>query len=205
MDLEAINQQLADKSPEEVIDWAMSLGKRTILTTTFGPFSSVILHMATRKYPDIPVVWIDSGFNTRETCLTAEKIMNDLQLNMHIFTPSLTSARRDALENGIPEVNSDQHRLFTWEVKLEPFERVIKNMQPEVWITAIRKEETDFRKSLDIVTQGPTGIYKVAPLFNWTELDMEDYLYGNELPQVEDYYDPTKGEQGRECGLHTMN
>lgn len=205
MELEQINSRLAGKSPVEVIDWAMELDKKAILTTTFGPFSAVILHMVTRKYPDIPVVWIDSGYNTRETYLTAEKIMKDLNLNMHIYTPILTSARRDALMNGIPEVNSDEHRLFTWEVKLEPFQRVMNTMKPGVWLTAIRKDETDFRKSLDIVSMGPNGILKVAPLFNWTELDMEEYLYENDLPQVEEYYDPTKAQTNRECGLHTMN
>lgn len=205
MELEQINSRLAGKSPVEVIDWAMKLDKKAILTTTFGPFSAVILHMVTRKYPDIPVVWIDSGYNTRETYLTAEKIMKDLNLNMHIYTPVLTSARRDALMNGIPEVNSDEHRLFTWEVKLEPFQRVMNTMKPGVWLTAIRKDETDFRKSLDIVSMGPNGILKVAPLFNWTELDMEEYLYENDLPQVEEYYDPTKAQTNRECGLHTMN
>lgn len=205
MDIQQINSELAGKSPADIIDWAMGLGKRTIVTTTFGPFSAVILHMVTRNYPDIPVVWIDSGYNTHETYLTAEKIMKDMKLNMHIFTPIMTSARQEALINGIPEVNSDEHRLFTWEVKLEPFERVVKTLQPEVWLTAIRKDETDFRKTLDIVTQGPNAIIKVAPLFNWTELDMEEYLYENDLPQVEEYYDPTKAQQGRECGLHTMN
>jgi len=205
VELEQINSRLAGKSPVEVIDWAMKLDKKAILTTTFGPFSAVILHMVTRKYPDIPVVWIDSGYNTRETYLTADKIMKDLNLNMHIYTPVLTSARRDALMNGIPEVNSDEHRLFTWEVKLEPFQRVMNTMKPGVWLTAIRKDETDFRKSLDIVSMGPNGILKVAPLFNWTELDMEEYLYENDLPQVEEYYDPTKAQTNRECGLHTMN
>ena len=205
MDLQQINSELSDKSPAEVIDWAMGLGKRSILTTTFGPFSSVILHMVTSRYPDIPVVWIDSGYNTRETYQIAEKIMSDMKLNMHVFTPRVTSARREALRNGIPEINSDEHRLFTWEVKLEPFTRVVKTMQPEVWLTAIRKDETDFRKTLDIVSQGPNGILKVAPLLHWTELDMEEYLYEHELPQVEDYHDPTKAQQGRECGLHTMN
>jgi len=205
VDIQQINSELAGKSPAEIIDWAMGLGKRTIVTTTFGPFSAVILHMVTRSYPDIPVVWIDSGYNTHETYLTAEKIMKDMKLNMHIFTPIMTSARREALVNGIPEVNSDEHRLFTWEVKLEPFERVVKTLQPEIWLTAIRKDETDFRKTLDIVTQGPNAIIKVAPLLNWTELDLEEYLYENDLPQVEEYYDPTKAQHGRECGLHTMN
>ncbi len=205
LELENINQELSGKTPEQIIEWALGLNKRTIVTTTFGPFSSVILHMVTRKQADVPVVWIDSGFNTQETYATAEKIMSELNLNMHIFTPRLTKARNDAFKYGVPEVNSDEHRLFTWEVKLEPFDRVVKTLQPEVWLTAIRKDETDFRKTLDIVSPGPNGIYKVAPLFHWTELDMEEYLYEHGLPQNDHYFDPTKGEQGRECGLQMLN
>ncbi len=205
MDLQTMNHELAGKSAAEIIDRAMQSGQRPIVTTTFGPFSAVFLHMVTQKYPDIPIVWIDTGYNTHETYITAEKIMKLLNLNMHIFTPTMTAARRNALMNGIPEVNSDEHRIFTWEVKLEPFQRVVNTMQPDVWLTAIRREETDFRKNLDIVSTGPDNMLKFAPLIDWTELDMEEYLYGNELPQVEEYYDPTKAQQGRECGLHTMN
>ncbi len=68
----------------------------------------------------------------------------------------------------------------------------IMNGVPEVWLTAIRKDQTPFRNDLDIVTQDETGLIKVAPVFYWTDVDMEGYLLENELPDEEDYFDPTK-------------
>ena len=206
---EALQQQtsddLSDKSPREIIEWAVAQNKRTMVTTSFGPFSAVMLHMATQVKPDIQVVWVDSGYNTRETYLYAENLIRDLNLNMQIFIPEMTATRRSALMNGIPDITSELHSEFTRQVKLEPFERVVKTLEPEIWLTAIRKDETDFRKTLGVLSNGPNGILKVAPFLNWTEIDMEGYLYEHNLPQVEKYYDPTKAEKNRECGLHTMD
>jgi len=38
-------------------------------------------------------------------------------------------------------------------------------------------------------------------MFHLNELDVEEYIYDNELPDNHDYFDPTKGEEHRECGL----
>lgn len=199
------NDDLTDKSPKEIIEWAVGLGKKTIVTTSFGPFSAVMLHLATRVQPDIPVIWVDTGYNTRETYIYAEKLIKDLNLNIQVFIPELTAARRSALMGGIPNVDTDLHAEFTRQVKLEPFQRVINLIKPEIWLTALRRDETEFRKTLDIVSDGPNGIMKVAPFLNWTEIDMEGYLYEHNLPQVNKYYDPTKAEDNRECGLHTTD
>ncbi len=114
----------------------------------------------------------------------------------------MTSERRDAIMVGLPDVGDELHEEFTRQVKLEPFNRAFDDLQPELWLTGIRKDQTEFRESLDIVTVSKRGVYKVAPLFNWTEIDVEGYLYENELPTEDDYFDPTKVLSHRECGLH---
>lgn len=204
LDLPTINQQLAGQSPLSIIQWAVGLQQKSVVTTNFGPFEAVILHMASGVKPDIPVVWIDSGYNTRETYQVAERIINTLQLQVHVFIPEMTAARRDALMDGIPDVDSKLHAEFTRQVKLEPFQRALATLQPDIWLTAVRKEQTAFRQTLDIVSHGPGRILKVAPVLNWTERDMKTYLHDHQLPQVEHYFDPTKVLGNRECGLHTM-
>ena len=203
--LELANSELTDKTPREIIEWAVNQNRNTIVTTSFGPFSAVMLHLATRVQPDIPVVWVDSGYNTRETYLYAEKLIQDLNLNIQVIIPEMTAARRSALMGGIPNPDSKLHEEFTRQVKLDPFQRVLRSIHPDIWLTAIRKDETEFRKTLDVVSNGPNGIMKVAPFLNWTEVDMEGYLYEHDLPQVKKYYDPTKVAEDRECGLHTMD
>lgn len=204
MDLAALNEQLRSKSPEEIIRWALALGKRNMLTTSFAPNAAVMLHMVSSIDDSVPVVWIDSGYNLRDAYLVAEKLMHDLKLNMHIFTPTITAERRNALMGGIPTPDEpEQHAEFTRQVKLEPFSRAIAELKPEIWLTGIRRDETEFRKSLDILSYDSRGMLKVAPIFYWSEDDVAKYMAQHQLPSCKRYFDPTKVADHRECGLHT--
>ena len=198
------NARLRNSTPQEIIQWAIGLGKKTIVTTNFGPYEAAILHMVTSLAPKIPVICVDTGYNTEATYQFAEKLMRDLKLNVHYYTPRVTARRREVIYGGIPSMDdAEAHSAFTQEVKLEPFARAMSDFSPEVWLTAIRKEQTAFRDSLDIVTVNKAdNTLKVAPLFYWKELDLEEYLVENELPIEEDYFDPTKVLENRECGLH---
>ena len=105
---------------------------------------------------------------------------------------------------GIPSVDDPQHELFTHQVKLEPFRRALSELQPDLWFNAIRKDQTEFRQSLNVVSQSQEGILKVAPLFYWSEADLDAYLERYALANELDYFDPTKALETRECGLHTQ-
>jgi len=202
IDLDAANAELQHKTPVEIVQWAIEQNRKLIVTTKFGQHSAALLHLVTEQKPDTPVLWTDHGYNTPATYLFADKLIKQLALNMKIYTPEVTSARRDALMNGVPDIGDPLHEEFTRQVKLEPFGRAFDELQPDLWLTGIRKDQTAFRESLDIVTLTKRGIYKVAPLFNWTEIDLEGYLYENDLPTEADYFDPTKVLSDRECGLH---
>lgn len=202
LDLEKVNPELQDKSATEIIEWTVSNHRRPIVTTKFGPHSAALLHLVTRVMPDIPVLWADHGYNTPATYLFAEKVIKQLDLNIKIYTPEMTSAHRDAIMGGVPEVGDKLHEEFTRQVKLVPFNKAFDDLKPDIWITGIRKDQTEFRQSLDIVTTTRRGVFKAAPLFNWSEIDLEGYLYENDLSTELDYFDPTKVLSNRECGLH---
>ncbi len=201
--LDSLNIELARQHPREIVRWALSLDKKTVVTTNFGPHEAAILHMCTEVHPDIPVIWIDSGYGTPATYKFANQLIKRLKLNIEVYHPQYSRGFRDAVTGGVPEVDTPEHDEFTRQVKLEPFQRAMSTAQPEVWLTAIRKEQTAFRQNLDILTETKDNILRVAPLFHWTELDLEEYLVENGLPIEEDYYDPTKVLGNRECGLHT--
>lgn len=203
MDLETINRELAERSPQEIIRWALQKAMKPVVTTNFGPHEAAILHMSTRIQPDLPVIWIDSGYGTRATYRFARDLIQTLELNVQIYHPEYSRAYRDAIMGGVPEVDTPAHDEFTRQVKLEPFGRAMQSFSPDYWLTAIRKDQTAFRQGLEVVSETKDGYYRVAPLLNWTELDVEEYLVMNDLPIEEDYYDPTKVIGNRECGLHT--
>jgi len=205
LDLKALNSELRERSPVEIVRWAMSLGKSTIATTSFAQNSAAMLKIITDASPQLPVVWVDSGYNVPDTYRVAEVIMELLKPNMQIYTPELTAERRNAILGGIPHPDDepDVHSEFTRQVKLQPFSQALEDLQPEVWVSGIRREETDFRKTLDILSIDNRGILKVAPIFYWSEQQLQAFMEAYQLPTCRHYFDPTKVEDNRECGLHT--
>ncbi len=204
LDLDSVNASLRDASGIEVVQWALGLGGKTIATTSMGRNAAVMLHLVSQVDKSLPTIWVDTGYNLRDTYVVAERLIRDLQVNVEVYSPQMTSERRNAIMGGIPTVDEEErHQDFTQQVKLEPFARALDDYQPEIWLTGIRREETEHRKGLDIVSMDHRGIIKVAPLFYWSEEQVEDYMEQFELPSCKHYFDPTKVHDGRECGLHT--
>ena len=203
-DIDAINRDLGH-DPEALTRWALELGKHAICTTNFRPFEAVILHMVTQVQPDIPVVWMDSGYNTEATYRFADELIKRLNLNLVSYLPKRTRAHREALEGAMPTIDDPRHAAFTEEVKLEPFTRALREMAPQVWLTALRAEDTPERAKMQPLSINDDGLIKVAPVLHWSAKEMYEYLVKHDLPNNFDYFDPTKVEDKRECGLHLQH
>ena len=200
--LAQINKEFDKKTPEEDVEWAFAETKNPILTTNFRPYEVAILHLCTKLMPKLKIVWCDSGYNTKATYLYAEKIITELSLNIKLFTPLHTSAFREAVMGETPEIDDPRHELFTEQVKLEPFRRAMEEIQPDLWITNLRKGQTAFRDGLDIINKTESGLLKISPFYNWTDEDLDTYMEKYKLANEYDYFDPTKVDEKRECGLH---
>lgn len=204
MNLDLVNEQLGDR-PLKLIEWACMQSDEAICTTNFGPFEAVILHMVTRVRPGIPVVWMDSGYATPATYRFADEITKRLDLDLQVYLPLRTRAHREAVDGPTPTLDDPRHAAFTREVKLEPFERAMREIAPKVWFTAVRAEQTAVRAAMQSVSVNQDGLVKVAPVLHWTSQQMREYLKRNELPNNFDYFDPTKVGDDRECGLHVAH
>lgn len=130
-ELREINVKLKDKTPEEIINWALTLSNNRVVTTSFGVYSAVLLSTFHRLDNDIKVIWCDTGYNTPDTYRHAISLIDDLNLNVHQYVPKQSSAFTDVVI-GIPDVEDPKHAEFTEIVKLEPFRRAIQEHQPEV-------------------------------------------------------------------------
>lgn len=201
LDIEKLNRELRYKSPEEIIDWALPLTKKRLITTSFGKYSAVLLNTFFNKDKSLDVIWCDTGFNLPETYKHAHSLMNKMDLNVHIYSPMASTAYIESLL-GVPTIDSPIHEEFTEIVKLEPFRRALKEQQPELWFTNIRVRQTELRNSKDILSYSKEGILKVSPYYYWTDEELDEYLKANNLPKNNTYFDPTKALTNRECGLH---
>lgn len=202
IDIENVNKQLKDKSPEQIIAWALNQAKYPIVTTNFRPYEAAILYACTQVDKNVKVIWCDTGYNTPQTYAHANELIEKLVLNVHLYVPKQTSAHRDAMM-GIPQIEDPLHKLFTEQVKLEPFNRAMKEHQPDVWFTNLRKGQTAFRSSIDIVSRSKDGLLKVSPFYHWSDAELDTYLAERNLPNEFRYFDPTKVVENRECGLHS--
>ena len=201
------NDELRSKSPLEIIRWALSQsGSRAIVSTNFRPYEAVILHLVTQVQPEIPVLWVDHGYNRPATYQHAEALKQRLKLNIRAFVPRITTAHYDTIYGGVPEPtpeNEARIKSFSTTMKLEPFQRGMKELAPLVWITALRKVQNPNRAGLDILSEDNNfHSLKVSPVFYWTDADIENYLKQHDLPNEWDYFDPAKANEKRECGLH---
>ena len=199
------NTELRTKSPLEIVRWAVAQAAgRAIVSTNFRPYEAAILHVATRVQPDIPVLWVDHGYNRPATYKHAEALRASLGLNLKPYLPKLTAAHRDAIHGPIPTTEDEAGlKKFSALMKLEPFQRGMRELAPTVWLTALRKVQNPNRAGLDIVSLDENfGALKVSPFFHASDADLEAYLAQHQLPNEWDYFDPAKADEKRECGLH---
>ena len=202
LNVEEINKKLADKSPLEIITWAIINAKNPVVTTNFRPYEAAILYATSQVKKDIKVIWCDTGYNTPNTYKHAEELIEKLDLNIQLYVPKQTSSHRDVVL-GIPDVDDSKHKIFTEQVKLEPFKRAMAEHKPDVWFTNLRKGQTAFRDSIDVVSYAADGTLKVSPFYHYSDEELDTYLAEHKLSNEFKYFDPTKVLENRECGLHT--
>ncbi|MEE9363003.1 MAG: phosphoadenosine phosphosulfate reductase family protein [Cellulophaga sp.] len=200
--IQNLNAQFKGIPPEEIISWAITYAKKPVVTTNFRPYEVAILHAVTDIEKSIPVIWCDTGYNTPNTYKHAEELIATLGLQIELYVPKQTSSHRDVVM-GIPDISDPMHAVFTEQVKLEPFKRAMKEHQPDVWFTNLRKGQTALRDTLDILSLGKDGVLKVSPFYHWDDTQLDIYLKERNLPNEHKYFDPTKVLENRECGLHT--
>ena len=203
--IEEWNAELRHLSPLKITRWAISQADgRAIVSTNFRPYEAVILNLAVQAQPRIPVLWVDHGYNRPATYRHAEELRSLLNLDIRAYLPRISAAHRDAIYGPIPSIDDEEGlKEFSALMKLEPFQRGMKELAPRVWITALRKVQNANRAELDIVSLDSNfGTLKVSPVFYLGDADLEQYLEQHHLPNEWDYFDPAKADEKRECGLH---
>ena len=201
IDIEFWNKELRDKSPDEIIEWALALTDNRIVTTSFGIYSAVLLSTMSKHDPNIKFIWCDTLYNLPSTYEHASKLIQEFSLNVFKYQPLKTRDEIDATI-GLPSYGEDGHSEFSEIVKIEPFRRALKEHQPDIWFTNIRVRQTELRSKKDILSLSKDGILKVSPFYYWTNYDLDNFLEVHGLPKNHEYFDPIKALKNRECGIH---
>jgi phosphoadenosine phosphosulfate reductase len=199
------NAELRTATALDLTRWALALGgDDTVVSTNFRPYEAVLLHLATLVQPRIRVLWVDHGYNRAATYRHAEELRARLHLDLRAYLPRVTPAHREAIHGPVPDPQDEAAmQAFSAQMKLEPFQRGMRELAPRVWLTALRRDQNANRAGLDYVTWDENfQTLKVSPLLEWDDARLAVYLAAHDLPNEFDYYDPAKGDAKRECGLH---
>ena len=181
-ELEAANAVLASLDARSRVRWALQeLPGQHVLSSSFGAQAAVLLHLATREQPDMPVVLVDTGYLFPETYRFIDELATRLKLNLSVYQPKLSPAWLEARhgrlwENGVQDIER-YNRIH----KVEPMQRALAELGAGTWIAGLRREQSSTREGISpLELRG--GRYKLHPLFDWTRRDVGMYLNRHGLP-----------------------
>lgn len=225
--LEDWNRTLATRTAEERVRWALQEFRgHAALSTSFGVQAAVMLHLVTRIDPQIPVVFVDTGYLFPETYRFAEELTARLGLNLKVYAPLLTPARQEALYGKLWEQGVEGLEKYGRLNKVEPMSRALRELNARVWLTGLRRDHASSREELPVLKQ-QNRVLKVHPIIDWTDRQIGEYLRAHDLPyhplweqgyvSVGDVHSTTRYADGmrpedtrfgglkRECGLHEQS
>ncbi|WP_151523535.1 phosphoadenylyl-sulfate reductase [Serinicoccus kebangsaanensis] len=223
-DLGSAAARLGDASAQDRVDWAMQhLPGGYALTSSFGVQSAVMLHLVTRRVPDLPVLLFDTGYLFPETYRFVDELTERLDLNLHVYRSELSPAWQEAKFGRLWEQGVDGITEYNRINKVEPMQRAMDELGINTWFSGLRREQSSGRADRQPVER-QDGRAKVHPIIDWTSRDVHRYLTEHELPyhplfhegylSIGDTHTTRKASEElteestrffglvRECGLH---
>jgi phosphoadenosine phosphosulfate reductase len=217
-------QTLTRATAEERIAWGLRhFPTSTVLTSSFGAQSAVLLHMATRQRPDLPVVLLDTGYLFPETYKFIDELTERLSLNLKVYRPLLSASWQEARYGKLWEQGLEGINLYNQMNKLEPMDRAVRELKAKAWISGVRRGQSEHRDKMEVLGV-KNGLLRLHPLIDWTDKHIFDYLTAHNLPyhplwsegytSIGDWHTSHRLTDGddpslarfhglkRECGLH---
>jgi phosphoadenosine phosphosulfate reductase len=176
------NKLFASRDAEDRVAWALEhLPKQHVLTSSFGAQAAVSLHMVTQQAPDIPVVFIDTGYLFAETYEFVDALAEKLQLNLHIFRSQTSPAWQEARHGQRWLQGAQGLAAFNHETKVEPMERALRELNVGSWFAGLRRQQAESRADLQFLDWSGER-WKIHPIADWSDRQIHMYLKKNRLP-----------------------
>lgn len=175
--------QLETGDPRAILEWATSTIDRLAIATSFQSSGLVILHMLRSLRPNVPVLFLDTGFHFDETLAFKDRITKMWDLNVIDLRGDHGSARGQAKIHGEALYQRDPDKCCFIN-KVEPLQRALEGY--DGWISGLRRDQSPMRSETPIVEAQllPSGdeVMKIHPLAHWSREDVAVYVAEHSIP-----------------------
>ena len=183
MDIVLLNKRLESLEAEAILKWGLETFRpKVAVSSSFQTQSVPLLHLISRICPDMPIIFIDTGYHFPETLKFRDNLQNRLGLNIFVYRPS-TENRRPLFDDHSGALYRRDPDLCCYINKVEPMQRVVAELGLEALISGVRRDQTEYRKGLRVLERQQTGLLRIHPLINWVRSDVFAYIENNGLPK----------------------
>src|SRR3712207_5849774 len=179
--LERESELLEGADPREVIAWAVeTYGEGLALSASFGGGEGMaLLDMISKVTDKVTVLTIDTGFIFKETAEFREEVMRRYKLPVEVLKPELTI--EEQVERYGEQMRTCTPNLCCQIRKIEPLQKALNRY--DAWMTGIRREQTPQRAGTKVIAwEERYQAAKIAPMPDWTEAQVWDYVRAHGVP-----------------------
>lgn len=215
---------LQKHTPAARISWARDqFAGQALATTSFGAQSAAFLHLLAEHWPELPVVFIDTGYHFPETLEFSRELTRRLNLNLKTYRPLLTPAEIESRHGKLWEQGPEGLEKFHEIIRVEPMRQAFRDLHPALWLAGLRRSGSEHRQKQEVFSRQDSR-WKLLPILEWTDREVGSYLQSHSLPyhplwakgyvsigdrvttrrldEVSDPKDLRHFGWKRECGLH---
>jgi phosphoadenosine phosphosulfate reductase len=179
-----LNRAFEDAHPGSVVRWALEEAgfDRIAVASAFQAEGTVVMHLATQIDPDVPILFLETGYQFAETLAFKQQLTERLGLNVvdlvgEHTVDSQTQAYGPRLYERDPERCCDLN-------KVRPMFEALRGL--DAWMTAYRRDSSPTRQNAAFVEQYELErgrwITKVNPVAGWRREQVWRYLREHDLP-----------------------
>lgn len=173
-----LNTRLESKPPADILIWAWdTIGPKVAATSSFQSQSMPLLHIISQVVPDLPILFIDTGFHFPETLTFRDRLIQELGLNVKTLKSESGQENFKLSQGELYHTNPDLCCFFN---KVKPLQDAKQNLQ--AWITGIRRDQTENRADTPILAIDEDGLFKICPMATWTRKEIWSYIDEYNLP-----------------------
>ncbi|MBK1855931.1 phosphoadenylyl-sulfate reductase [Verrucomicrobiaceae bacterium 5K15] len=182
-EVDKVNAAFKQMSAPARIKWLHAeFGSRLVLSSSFGLQAAIMLHLVSENAPEVPVVWLDTGYLFPETYQYAEQLIETLNIDVKVYQPKLTAARQEALYGKLWEQGEEGNNRYGLINKVEPMNRALQELGTDIWISGLRRSQSSTRADRQFAEQQKQTL-KVYPILDWSDPQVSAYFYDQKLPK----------------------